>query len=100
MAGAGHQTLDQQVAVAEGGGCLRLAALECFGELIFGCDHSHAATASACDCLEHHRAAVAERAVKLGRCVEVDGGLGTGQDGDVEFDSKRAGLGLVAEQLE
>ena len=81
-------------------GGLGLAAFEGLGDLVLSRDDSHSASAASGDCLEHHGSAVAEGAEEPGGFIEVDGGLGAGQDGDIEFDGEGAGSGLVAEELE
>ena len=99
VSGSRHEPFDQQIATAEGCGRFGLAALECLGDLVHGRDHSHSASAATSDRLEHHRFAVAEGAEELRRSVEVNGGLGAGQDGDIELDGERSGSRLVAEEL-
>ena len=96
----GHQALDQQIAVAECRGSLRLATLVRLGDLILGRHHSHAPAAAARYRLEHHRAAVAQRVEELSRPFEFHSGFGTWQHGNVQLDRQRASAGLVAEQLE
>ena len=100
MAGAGQEPLNHHRRVAEGGLRFRLAARVGLGDLVGGGHDAHSAPAAAGDCLDHHRAALAERAEELLRLGERDGGGAAGQDGDIELGGEPPRTRFVAEQLE
>ena len=100
MAGAGHQALDQDRAVAKGGCGFRLAALVRLGDLIDRRHDPHPATAAAGDRLDHHCAAVAKRLKEGGRFRAIDRSGAAGQDRHIMFGGQGPCLRFVAEQFQ
>ena len=100
MAGAGHQALDQDRAVAKGGCGFRLAALIRLGDLIGRRHDPHPATAAAGDRLDHHRAAVTEGIEEGRRSGEIDGSGAAGQDRHIVFGRQGPRLRFVTEQFQ
>ncbi len=97
VAGARHELLDVEVAVAEGSLRLRRTALERRGDLGRLGDSARAAPTTAGDGLDHHRAAVEPRE-ELARLLDGDGAVEAAQRRDAGSGRSRAGAALIAEQ--
>lgn len=96
MAGIFHQLFQIDFILAKGGLCLALGLRDFAGQIAFGADHPHAASATAPGGLEHQR--IANLARHFGHGVHViRQRFGGGHHGNADFDRQIARGDLIAQ---